>query len=179
MLKRSNIKNGFTLIELLVVVLIIGILAAVAVPQYQKAIEKTRAAEVYTLLSSLYRAQKAYYLSSGQWAKDFSELPIEFPYTDPGASSHRFVGGDFVWSKCGNYDCAYAAKKYKSGYWFLQVNYKGDNEGDIICGADSAKNAHGLCQSLGFSKTSIHQQDIAFDGTGGIGTVNFKYYRKN
>ncbi len=52
----KHTKLGFTLIELLVVVLIVGILAAVAMPQYTKAVEKSRLTEVWSTLGSLRQA---------------------------------------------------------------------------------------------------------------------------
>ena len=74
-----NRKTGFTLIELLVVVLIIGILAAIAAAQYQKAVEKSRAAELMQNLRALINAQEAYYLVNGQYAESFAKLDVNFP----------------------------------------------------------------------------------------------------
>ena len=72
-------KKGFTLIELLVVVLIIGILSAVALPQYTTAVEKSRAAEALTLMSSLRYAVDRYSLQKNKWTTDWDALDVEIP----------------------------------------------------------------------------------------------------
>ena len=66
--------RGFTLIELLVVVLIIGILASVAMPQYTKAVEKSRAAGVIQKVKSLQNAVDMYLLANDWPTVQFTHL---------------------------------------------------------------------------------------------------------
>ena len=76
-------KQAFTLIELLVVVLIIGILAAVALPQYQKAVWKSRNTQLKTLAQSVAQAEQAYYLANGEYSFNFDTLDLDLPLSAP------------------------------------------------------------------------------------------------
>ena len=75
----TSLRSGFTLIELLVVVLIIGILAAVALPQYEKAVEKSRISALFPVAKAVETAQKAYFMANGSYSNDISSLDLSVP----------------------------------------------------------------------------------------------------
>jgi prepilin-type N-terminal cleavage/methylation domain-containing protein len=70
--------SGFTLIELLVVVLIIGILAAGAIPQYFKVVERSRVTEAKTIFHTVRSAQESVISKSGKYADNWDAFDIVF-----------------------------------------------------------------------------------------------------
>ena len=77
-MKKINKKTckGFTLIEMLVVILIIGVLAAVALPQYNKAVEKANATQALSLLRPISNSAQIFYMVNGSYATDFNQLDV-------------------------------------------------------------------------------------------------------
>ena len=110
MLKK---KYGFTLIELLVVVLIIGILASIALPQYQKAVERSKAVRVLALLKAVGVADEAHYLATGSYASSFEELAVDIPWTGRESFLPEMYGGRDARS---------------NGEWIIQLQAQGEND---------------------------------------------------
>lgn len=146
--------SGFTLIELLVVVLIIGILASVALPQYTKIVEKARASKMITSAKALHGAQQRYQMANGTKARSFEELDLDMGTPmDPNASNMNkckrgaaFVGasldsmrdmGDYelaigdVHGYGTTYSVAYH-KKYCAGVFFAEQVRQGLQDTDAL-----------------------------------------------
>jgi prepilin-type N-terminal cleavage/methylation domain-containing protein len=99
-LRRKQAEGGFTLIELLVVIIIIGILAAIALPSFLNQDNRARETEATNAIGALNRGQQAYYLERVQFADTFARLDVG---VDPDGENYR-LGSEENGSDLGTFD---------------------------------------------------------------------------
>lgn len=160
-------NKGFTLVELLVVILIIGILSAIALPQYMKTVERARAAEAITILASLARAEQSYLNLRNTYTDDIPMLE----FTPPGVSEDDITGfstNDFrfkVSRARGNDFMAYAERKDRSTdetYTIATAIYP---NGDVVRWCYPGKASTFQSETLdGWSQTKIDENIVDLSG---------------
>ena len=159
MKNQNTSRLGFTLIELLVVVLIIGILAAVALPQYQKAVTKSRFAEAVTNMNAMWKAcvllamqesvANCGYATEGRNILDFD---IEISGTQgqglgeyPSIDTRYFK---YMWPSPGGLPVAYYNPQQQADYHDLSTCLFVNEQGDISCAYNDDEGEE-ICKASG------------------------------
>lgn len=183
-------NKGFTLIEMLVVVLIIGILAAVAYPQYRTAVAKSRMVELIVLAKKIKDSEERFYMANGKYTAHFSKLDIQMPEggLKEGETKITYPNGNIFYLAFATQNTyasvrAFNTQKISHGYQIRLDNSSFPSQHYCLAfGADGTvpKWASAVCKNMGglsIGSGACYSTDICPPGTagGGGGPASFRY----
>lgn len=168
-LRENKMKKGFTLIELLIVVLIIGVLTAVALPQYQKAVDKSRYATLMPVATAVRNAQESFYMASAQYSPDLQSLDIHLPGTVSGAKADMGGGISVEVTADGESEFVSVQKEGLDNKYVMYFARSQNFPKEIHCEAlTESERANQLCLGLGGEEVGANGAYTAYvlEGSG-------------
>ena len=170
------VRGGFTLTEILVVILIIGILAAVAIPLYEKAVATTRFSGLMPVARSIKTGEEAYWMANGGYSSDLTKLDIELPnltlddndFYHYGNGQKITVNIDSTHENVRMTDDRVDNVRYVA-YFDRSVNFPGETHCEALT---SNPNAKQICENLGATEFGSKGSYTTYLITGaGMGTL--------
>lgn len=157
-------KKGFTLIEILIVTLIVGTLAMVALPQYERAVLRSKAAEIWAILPTVRSAAQEYCLANGGGTRDIpvEDLSVDFP--------SNFKSTVFSCSNCNSFLSGYG--EVSGALLLTNKDVQQVTEKDVAFlvlsqrGARACQGDQGVCKKLGFSKGNVYCDSTGCSSSG-------------
>ena len=149
-------KSGFTLVELLIVILIIGLLSAISIPMYKKAVEKSKVADALSTMQAVSKSEHGWYLVRNNYTKDFANLDIDL-YDKEGnkANNNTLESINYTYELL---DSGILASRTNGEYSI----YQDYDTKQIMC----TPGTHFICDNLGaFTKEPCEKVGLAWANT--------------
>lgn len=155
-MKKNNF--GFTLIELLAVVLIIGILTAIALPQYRRSVQRAEAMEALVNLRSLFDSAKRYKAANSETPKKLNGLDVSF-FDASSDNANPFQMGKFTYT----FGDDYISACISGGYCFnMYYNHSSEGKDTLTCQTLDTGGKYGwLCEAIGYNNLGNHEYNMS------------------